>query len=128
MRRTVSRICKPLAATTMLTSLAACATITGENVQTEMIVANHTASAITVSYAQNQENADPSTIGLEQLVLPDGTIRYSGKAGDTVVVQAGNEPPLTLVFARRSQVVKVSESSSGVAFNVTQGYTDPDRH
>ena len=104
MPRTASRILTPLALLSCL-GLSACATLTGGNPKTEMLVA----------------------IGVDQEVQPDTTIRYSGKAGDTVTVYAANEPPLTLVFARRSQVVKVSESSEGVAVDVKQGYTDPNR-
>ena len=125
MRRTTSRFLTPLALLSCL-SLSACATLTGGNPKTEMLVANHTGDPIMVSYTQHEDNGDPTVIAtVNQRVMPDGTIRYSGKAGDTVVVHAGDEPPLTLVFARRSQVVKVAESSGGVSVNVKQGYTDP---
>lgn len=126
MRRNASRFLTPLALVSCL-GLSACASLTGGNAKTEMVIANHTSGPIMVNYLQNEENGDPTTIGLDQEVQPDGTIRYSGRAGDTVTVYAENEPPLTLVFARRSQVVKVSESSEGVAVNVKQGYTDPHR-
>ena len=126
MPRTASRILTPLALLSCL-GLSACATLTGGNPKTEMLVANHTSGPIMVNYLQNEENGGPAAIGMDQEVQPDTTIRYSGKAGDTVTVYAANEPPLTLVFARRSQVVKVSESSEGVAVDVKQGYTDPNR-
>lgn len=126
MPRSTSRFLAPIALALPLT-LAACATLTGGNPKTEMIVANHTTDPITVAYAQANENAAPTTFGIEQSVLPDSSIRFTGKAGDTLLVRSGNEPPLTLVFARRSQVVKVSDTSAGIGFNVKQGYTDPDR-
>ncbi len=126
MPRTPSRILTPLALVSCL-GLTACATLTGNNPRTEMVIANHTTDPIMVAYTQSQDNAAPTTIGIEQKVLPDSTIRFSGKAGDTLVVRSGDEPPLTLVFARRSQVVKVSETSDGMTANVKQGYTDPNR-
>lgn len=127
MPRTARRILAPLALLACL-GLPACSYVTGKDIQTEMIVANHTSSTITVSYAQHADNGQPTSMGiLDQQVLPDGTIRYSGTEGDSVIVRAPNEPPLTLVFARRSQVVKVSESADGVSLNVKQGYTDPNR-
>lgn len=107
-------------------SLTACNTILGRNVQTEMIVANHTGGTITVSLAQSQENT-VSPIGVDESVPPDGTIRFSGKEGDEVIVRAGDEPPLRLVFAKRSQVVKVSEQAGQVSFDIKRGYTDPSK-
>ncbi len=124
--RAASRILMPLALVSCL-GLSACATLTGGNPRTEMVVANHTTDPIMVAYTQSRDNTASSAIGIEQKVLPDSTIRFSGKAGDTLLVRSGDEPPLTLVFARRSQVVKVSETSTGVTANVRQGYTDPNR-
>ncbi len=107
--------------------LTACASITGDNVPTEMIVANHTARPITVSFAQSADNTGSNPIGVDQTVAPAGTIRFSGKEGDEVIVAAGDEPPLRLVFAKRCQVVKVSEQSSGVSYDISRGYTDPSK-
>ena len=126
MRRTTSGFLTPLAIFSCF-GLAACASLTGGNAKTEMLIANHTSGPIMVNYVQHEDNGDPTTIGFDQQVQPDGTIRYSGRAGDKVTVYADSEPPLTLVFARRSQVVKVSESSGGVSIDVKQGYTDPNR-
>ena len=122
MRRTATTILSLAAAL----SLGGCSTICGQHVQTEMLIANHTGGPITVALEQSGENT-VSPIGVEQIVAPDGTIRFSGKEGDAVVVTAGNQPPLTLVFAKRSQTVKVSESGGETSIDIYRGYTDPNR-
>ena len=108
-------------------SLVGCNTITGKPVRTEMIVANDTGHTITVSFDQSADNTGSTPIAVDQAVTPGSSIRYSGKQGDEVVVRAGDEPPLRLVFARRCQVVKVSEDAGEVRFDIRRGYTDTSR-
>jgi hypothetical protein len=120
------------AATTILAlvscaGLFGCATLTGGNVATEMIVANHTAQPITVSFGQNAYNTGSNPFGVRQTVTPDGTIRFSGKEGDELVVTAGDEPPMVLIFAKRCQVVKVSDEDGQVSVDLRRGYTDPSK-
>ena len=107
--------------------LASCATITGENVQTELLVANHTPDSITVAFEQSPENGPRGNYAVEQQVLPTESIRFSGKQGDTLIVNAPGQPPMTLVFARRSQTIKIVDTIDGPTAQIRQGYTDPSR-
>lgn len=117
----------PILALAACLGLSACATITGDHVPTEMVIANHTGRPITVSFAQSTENTGSTPLSVGQTVAPAGTIRFSGKEGDQVLVTAGDQPPLALIFAKRSQVVKVSEQAGEVSYDIHRGYTDPNK-
>ncbi len=113
--------------------LAACSTLVGcENMysskpKSAMIIANHTGQPISVAYTQNPDNTTSTAYAVDQLVAPDASIRFGGRMGDELVITVGDEPPMLLPFARRNQVVKVSESTDGVAYNIRKGYTDPSK-
>ena len=120
MRRTATTILTLAAAL----SLGGCATIMGDPVQTEMLIANHPGAPVTVALQQASENA-ANPIAVEQTVAPDGSVRFSGKEGDAVVLTAGGQPALTLLFAKRSQTVTVSESRGQTSIDIYRGYRDP---
>lgn len=107
--------------------LSGCATVFGGRVQTEMLIANHTGQPLTVAFDQTDDNTGAATTDVDLTVPADGTVRFSGKQGDTVVITAGDQPPLTLVFAKRSQTVKVSESGGQTSIDIYRGYTDPEK-
>jgi hypothetical protein len=124
---TPARACRVLLAALAPLAMLGCATITGENVQTELLVANHTPESVRVAFAQSPENHPTGAIALERTLRAGETVRFSGKEGDTLEVHVPGEPATTLVFAKRSQVIKVAPEGRGVVYRVRQGYTDPDR-
>lgn len=124
MRRTATT----LLALTACLGLPACNTILGRHVQTEMLIANHTDREMTVAFDQSSENTGSNPFDVDQTVAPGQSIRFSGKEGDEVVLTAGDQPPVTLIFAKRSQTVKVSDDGTGhTSVDVYRGYTDPDK-
>jgi hypothetical protein len=121
--RTTPTLCLALA----LAAVSGCANTHGtlNEGETSLLVANLTQQPITVTYMQSPENAEGNTVKVEQLVLPDYSIRFSGKRGDRVTVQAGEEPPMTLEYARKSHVLSVSDEGGRVSYDLRRGYSDP---
>ncbi len=113
--------------------LAFCAGLTGcENMysskpKSAMVIANHTGQPITVAFAQSPDNTAATAYAVDQRVAPDATVRFGGRMGDELVITVDGEPPMLLPFARRNQVVKVTDNSGGVSYDITKGYTDPDK-
>lgn len=106
-----------------------CSTVLGHDVQTEMLLANHTAQPLTVTRLRLTEHAEPVGAAHEvsYTLRPDETMRLTGLEGDEVVIDSPAEPATTLRFSKRSQTVKVRETSEGLSLDIRKGYTDPDR-
>lgn len=113
--------------------LALCAGLTGcENMysskpKSAMLIANHTGQPITVAFAQSPDNTTATAYTVDQRVAADATVRFGGRMGDELVITVDGEPPMLLPFARRNQVVKVTDNSGGVSYDITKGYTDPSK-
>ncbi len=110
-----------------LASLSGCVNSHGtlKTGETSLLVANLSDQPITVTYAQSPENAEGNAVLLQQQLLPDYSVRFSGKRGDRITVQAGSEPPMVVEYARKSHVLSVTGEGGQVAYDLRRGYSDP---
>ena len=106
-------------------ALIGCENMYASKPKSAMIIANHTDQPIIVAYTQSPDNTTATAYTVDQRVAPAASIRFGGQMGDELTITVGDEPPMLLPFARRNQVVKVSEDSGEVSYNIRKGYTDP---
>jgi len=105
--------------------LIGCENMYASKPKSAMIIANHTDQPIIVAYTQSPDNTAATAYAVEQRVVPTASIRFGGRMGDELTISVGDEPPMLLPFARRNQVVKVSEEAGEVSYDIRKGYTDP---
>lgn len=121
MRRPVSSI----AAVLGCLLLGGCACIYGRGPrETSLLVVNHTGQPISVSYSQEPGNTEANPIGLDQQVLPEHSVRFSGLEGDRLVIRAGSAPEMVLEYAKRSQAVRVTGEGDAVRYEVRKGFSE----
>lgn len=89
-----------------------------------LLVVNNTDQPITVSFAQDPANAESTAVSLEQRVLPSYSVRLAGRRGDRVTVQAGDEPPMVVEYAKRSYVLSVTGEGGAVRFDLRKGFRE----